>query len=171
MPIAVISWMMHAHLKSLIVKWFRRSQGETVEFDVFDRFASLWISFNAWGTYESHENTGRKMIDWAKTNQTLTVKFSELISNDASFRRDVTRLQAMCPIRRNKPYKGSRDVTITAIINFSEVLEAIYTIRCNFFHGEEAPDDTRATTLTELAFQILSKFFASKIAELNANLS
>jgi hypothetical protein len=167
MPIAIISWMMHAHLRSLIVKWFRRSQGETVEFDVFDRFASLWISFNAWGTYESHSDTDRKMIEWAKTNSTLATKFSELISNDAPFRQDVTRLQAMCPIRRNRPYRGSRDVTITAITNFSEVLEAVYTIRCNFFHGEKSPDDTRDRTLTELAFQILSKVFAPKIAELS----
>lgn len=159
--------MIHAHLRSLIVKWFRRSQGETVEFDIFDRFASLWISFNAWGTYESHSDTDRKMIEWAKTNSALTTEFSELINDDAPFIQDVTRLQAMCPILRNKPYRGSRDVTITAITNFGEVLEAIYTIRCNFFHGEKSPDDTRDRTLTELAFQILNKVFAPKIAELS----
>jgi hypothetical protein len=77
----------------------------------------------------------------------------------------------MCPIRRNKSYKESKEATITSVNDFNEVLEAIYVIRCNFFHGAEAPDDARATTLTELAFQILSKVFASKIAELDVNAS
>jgi hypothetical protein len=134
---------------------------------MFDRFASLWISFNAWGTYESHFYQDRNMINWAKTNSSLVTNFSVLIKDNAPFRRDVEILKNMCPIRVNKVGRGSRDVTISDIHNFGEVLEVIYTIRCNFFHGKKSPDDSRDRTLVELAFRILSEVFRPKIAELS----
>jgi len=163
-------WMHRSRLRKLVVDWFRRSQGETVsEFDIFDRFTSLWISFNAWETYESDKESDRKKIEWAKMNTDLNSKFSELLSDDPTFRQDVTALQEMCPIRRNRPYKNSNEVTIANINNFNEVLEAIYVIRCNFFHGEKSPDDRRDRTLTELAFRILSKVFAAKISQLSSS--
>lgn len=162
--------MQHAHLRKLIVNWFRRSQGESVnEFNSFDRFVSLWISFNAWGKYESRIESDRDMIQWAKFDGDLTNRFAELFRKDSEFSKDVNALKSLCPIQRHRPYRGTREVNITNINNFSEVLEAIYVIRCNFFHGSKAIDDKRDQTLVELAFKILSKLFSEKVKELSSS--
>jgi hypothetical protein len=72
----------------------------------------------------------------------------------------------MCPIRRNKEYRGKREVRIIDVSSFGEVLEAIYTIRCNLFHGEKSPNDERDCALVELAFRILSRIFSVVVAKL-----
>jgi hypothetical protein len=171
MPLAIIAnWMYHSRLRKLISDWYRRSQGENIrEFDIFDKFASLWISFNAWETYESQEESDRDKIEWAKENPALKQKYSELIANNNTFKEKVLALQSLCPIYRNKPYNGSREVRIANLVNFGEVLEAIYVIRCNFFHGEKSPDEPRDIKLTELAFSILSEVFSVKIAEISSS--
>ena len=171
MPLAIIAqWMYHSRLRRLIVSWFRRSQGESVsDFDVFDRFTSLWISFNAWLTYESKKDNDRNRIEWAKVDLSLCSKYSELIKDDVAFKVDANALQTLCPISRNRSYKGSSEVRISNVNNFGEVLEAIYVIRCNFFHGSKSPDDARDLALTELALRILSKVFSARIDELSSS--
>lgn len=44
-------WVTQEYLNRLVDHWFKRAVGENVQFDDFDRFVSLWIAFNAWGTY------------------------------------------------------------------------------------------------------------------------
>jgi hypothetical protein len=47
-PLAWITSYMHlAHMR-LISNWFRRSHGERLDYDIFDRVVALWISFDAW---------------------------------------------------------------------------------------------------------------------------
>lgn len=161
MPLAIISmWMHHSRLRKLVIDWFRFSQGQAIsEFDVFDKFALLWISFNAWGKYKSKKESDRKMLNWSKKNSVLNTKFAELLNIDHDFIKDVTTLQGLCPIRRNKKYNNSYEANITNINNFDEVLEVIYAIRCNFFHGQQSPDDRRDQTLIELAFRIFKGVF------------
>jgi hypothetical protein len=170
MGIPIWMWMHHAHLRKLVVNWFRRSQGELVgEFTIFDNFVSLWISFDAWGTYQSREDRSRKMIEWVKSNETLKEKFVESFKKDSNFVQDVRALIDLCPIHRHKPYKDSTEVNIKSINDFDNVLEAIYQIRCNFLHGHAAFDDKRNQTLIELAFRILSKLFSGIVKELSSS--
>jgi len=171
MGIAIkMMWMHHAYLRKLIVNWFRRSQGELVdEFTIFDKFVSLWISFNAWGTYQSQKDTDRQMIEWTKSNEALKERLGELLTNDSDFIQDISDLKNMCPIQRHKPYRGSHEVNITSINNFNEVLEAIYVMRCNLLHGFKDPEDIRNQTLIRLAFQILSKLFSEIVNGLSSS--
>jgi len=95
-------WKGHKYLRKLIIDWFNRSQGQDIQFDIFDRFVSLWISFNSWMGYESEEATDRCMIEWAKTNADLKNSYAQLISKDSGFFQDVKTLRDMCPIERNR---------------------------------------------------------------------
>jgi len=152
-------WSSRIDLLKLVTKWFRRSQGESLgKLDFFDRFVSLWISFIAWGKYESKKETDRNMIEWAKSH--LKDKYSGLLNNDSEFKGTAQHFKNVSPIVRSKEYKGSDRVTITNIKNFDEIFEGIYVVRCNYFHGYKSPDNERDKTLIELSFKILSKLFS-----------
>jgi hypothetical protein len=169
LPVITRMWMAHKHLRKLIIDWFNRSQGKVIQFDIFDRFASLWIAFNSWMGYESQNEHDRDMIEWAKTNADLKNTYAQLISNDSRFVQVVKALKDMCPVERNREYKGSREVNIADIKNFDEVLEAVYVIRCNFFHGQKSPENQRDRCLVELAFRILEKLFSPTVKKLSSS--
>ncbi len=68
-------------------------------------------------------------------------------------------LRGRCPVRRSKRYRGSDYATINDVNNFSEVLELIYVIRCNLFHGQKLFEDPRDRELVRHAFGVLSRLF------------
>lgn len=137
-------WVTEEHLNRLVDHWFKRAVGENIQFDDFDRFVSLWIAFNAWGT--------------AKLDSNLITSFRNLIGTDQSFLNEVKMLKDLCPVTRGKHYRRSDSATISDVNNFPEVLEVIYVIRNNLFHGEKL-DDPRDRALVLHAFGILSKLF------------
>ena len=51
--------------EELIADWYKRSQKEkTRKFTIFDQFMSLWLAFNAWGTYKSKKDKDFEMLSW-----------------------------------------------------------------------------------------------------------
>jgi len=72
--------------EELIADWFKRSQKEgTEEFTIFDQFMSLWLAFNAWGTYESKEGKDFQMLSWIKAKTNLPSIHSKLMKGDADY--------------------------------------------------------------------------------------
>ncbi len=72
------------------------------------------------GSQNEHD---RDMIEWAKTNADLKNTYAQLISNDSRFVQGVKALKDMCPIERNREYKGSIEVNIADIKNFDKCLK------------------------------------------------
>ena len=172
MPLATTSFIMfeHARLNRLIRNWYQRSQGKAVrEPDAFDQFAYLWVSFDAWSKTASGALRSREAIEFCKTEKGFVAEHKRLLAKDAEFAKSVNRLKEMCPIRkiirRGNSLVGHK-VQINDIKVFGEVLEAIYTIRNNFFHGDKSPNEKRDLELVELSFQILSKVFAPVVASI-----
>lgn len=160
----------HARLNRLIRDWYQRSQGKAVrEPDAFDQFAYLWVSFDAWSKTASRSLSSRGAIEFCKTEKGFVAEHKRLLDKDAEFAKSVNRLKEMCPIRkivrRGNQLVGQK-VRINDIKIFGEVLEAIYTIRNNFFHGDKSPNEKRDLELVELAFQTLSKVFAPVVASI-----
>jgi hypothetical protein len=157
----------NARLNRLIRDWYQRSQGIAVrEPDAFDRFTYLWVSFDAWSKIASRGISGRGVINFCKTEKSLVAEHQRLLATDAEFAHNVARLKEMCPIRkitRRKKQLVGEEVRINNVAEFGEVLEAIYTIRNNFFHGDKSPNNVRDLELVELAFQILSRVFAEAV--------
>jgi hypothetical protein len=153
-------WLAETRLDRLVDNWYRRATGQNVSFDIFDRFVSLWIAFNAWGTCRFDKDTDRKMVEAAKKDRRLKASFENLFQNDPPFVNDLETLKARCPIDRNRSHKGSMIAMIVNLNDFSEVLEVIYVIRCNLFHGEKLSQDSRDKELVSLAFAVLRKVFA-----------
>jgi hypothetical protein len=157
-------WM-EQYLKKLIVEWYERSGGTIREFTPFDRFICLWISFNAWGSHESGRETDRAMIEWAKNNDLLNRAFNGL-ATEQNFNFTLEKLRRMCPIPRHRKWNGSDRVTIDDPRKWGEVLEVIYVIRCNLFHGRKSLQNIPDVQLVDLAYEILSKVFESVITPL-----
>jgi len=155
--------------EELIIDWFKRSQGEKVKiFTIFDQFISLWFAFNSWGTYKSKKDRDRDMLHWVKRNTRLPQIFEELIENDPDF---VAKLQKLSQYKvlDMRPGHQGESKSINDIRSLDQVLDVIYQIRCNLFHGQKSMIDPHDRELVELAFQILSKIFRPIINDLEAS--
>jgi hypothetical protein len=145
--------------EELIVDWYKRSQKEkTRKFTVFDQFVSLWFAFNAWGTYESKKDKDFEMLSWIKSNTNLPEIHNRLTKDDADYLQKVTRLSQYKVLDMRPGHQG-QSKSVNSIDNFDELLDVIYQIRCNLFHGQKSETDSNDWELVDLAFHILSKIF------------
>jgi hypothetical protein len=139
-----------------IKKWLLRSQGKSLEFSVVDRFVSLWIAFVSWSEFVSNGQTDREILGWLKKSAFLLEIFKEL-EKDREFADALLELRGI-PVHR---HIRDEQVTINNIEDFGEVLEFIYVVRCNLFHGHEDLEDDYCI---KNSFTILNKIF-SKVIE------
>ena len=65
-------------------------------------------------------------------------------------------------------HKGESE-QISSIHNIDQVLDVIYQIRCNLFHGQKSMIDPHDHELVDLAFHILSKILRPAIDELKGS--
>jgi len=134
------------------------------ERDPFFRFLCHWICFNAWLDYQSGERTDRQMLEWLKVqslgSSDLIVSY-EVMKNSTDGARNLQYLVASCPIRDSK---GRPDINIASSDDRNNVIEAIYRIRCNLFHGEKQVSNVRDVELVGYANRIMTKWIDALIA-------
>ena len=108
------------------------------------------------------------MLHWVKRNTRLPQIFEELIENDPDF---VAKLQKLSQYKvlDMRPGHQGESKSINDIRSLDQVLDVIYQIRCNLFHGQKSMIDPHDRELVELAFQILSKIFRPIINDLEAS--
>lgn len=122
--------------QELIVRWYNRSQKRrTKAFTIFDQFISLWVAFNSWGTFVTKQSKDRDMINTIKNNKVLVDRYDSLIKDD-QFKNDISRL-AKYGILDMRPGYEDRLTQIQDQNDFGQVLDAIYQVRCNLFHGQK----------------------------------
>jgi hypothetical protein len=144
----------------LIRRWCERSQGSLAgEFTMFDKFISLWFSFNGWGSVTAKTNNDGDMVKKLKLDKVLIRLYSDLLTKDTLFRADVERLAKFRILDMRYPNEPKKGKTITDVKDFSQILAAIYQVRCNLFHGQKDPIDSHDKELVELSYRILSKAF------------
>lgn len=149
--------IMNKNTRKIILSWFRRSQGKNVKLSVFDKFISLWISFNSWGIAKYETDHDKNIIDRLSKDKVIEGIYKNLLNNktDKNFKESVRSLKEQCPIQKNRGGK----VNIRNLFELRQVIEAIYTIRCNLIHGEKDPNVLRDKTLVSLAYPILTVLF------------
>jgi len=130
------------------VKWFERSQDAKTWPDMFDRFIFLWIAFDAWASNESGMTTHR-MINWVKTSKMKNI-FKEI---RGSIEAHLSNLSALGDIPN---HVSGESVRLRDPHDFSQLLDVVYVIRNNLFHGHKSPDDQRDEELVTVAYDILS---------------
>lgn len=156
--------MSNQRIKNLIKVWWEKSGRES---DQFSKFLFLWICFNAWLAHESGEEFDKDMINWLKrqnlSSSTLVASF-EQCKNKSTF------VDSLRFLKSNSPYKDSRgrrqDITIADENNLGEIVEAIYRIRCNLFHGGNGAHETEIQRQIALSNIILNEWVATLIVKL-----
>jgi hypothetical protein len=105
------------------------------------------------------------MINWLKTvpqESALSRSYDEAMASDV-FRRDLQTLADDSPIygaRRVNPQVGE----IRGIEDFHNIVEGVYQIRCNLFHGGKRADDIRDQKLVKVSAAILRKWIGNLVA-------
>lgn len=132
--------------------------------DYYNKFGDLWKSFNAWGFNETNLNKDSEMINKLKNNVKLLESFDSCLKDHREYRVILDRLKAACPVYDERYGDLEHYKSIDDIKNFGEVLEVIYQIRCNAFHGKKSPDENRDMLLVSLAYKALIKPYESTLA-------
>lgn len=148
--------MTEVEVKDLIKDWHRNKAKN--ERDPFFRFLCHWICFNAWLDYQSKKSTDRAMLNWLKlqTQDTSDIMASyEAMKLTTVGNQNLQSLTTMCPILDSK---GRGDISIRDINDRDNIIEAIYKIRCNLFHGNKRSSSTRDTKLVTCANQIMTEW-------------
>lgn len=109
----------------------------------------------------SSKNQDSEMKKWLKLNNNLLKDaFTDLL-NSKSFLEYLYSLKKLSPITDNRNNNQKRKVVITDPQNFDQILDAIYQIRCNFFHGTKNLDEKRDVMLIEYSTRILEKWIGA----------
>jgi len=152
-------------VKTLVKTWRQKSHQEG---DQFSSVVFIWFCFNAWLEHSSNKQTDRQMLDELKTKSpnmaSLVEAYDTARSSDPLFMQGVRALRGMSredPIQdvrgRHKP------VTITDDEDFPNLLEALYRIRCNLFHGGKDANDARDQVLVKNAALVLKQWIGELI--------
>ena len=139
-------------LEKIINNWYNRSNDENL--DEIDRFISLWISFNAWGCHETNTDVDRNMLDSLKKNQKMKESYNKA-KKDEHFSKILSERIGDEITKRGQ----NKHVKLDDGKSLDSVLDVIYQIRCNLFHGRKDPDTVRDEILIKWAYEILTKIF------------
>ena len=141
---------MNKQVEHLIGWWKLKGEMET---DPFIKFMIFYICFDAWITAESGEDKDYNKFKWFKNNDNcLKTKWNEIETKSL-----LMGLASMSPIDDMRPNK-TRQVKLKDTGNIGEVINFIYQIRCNLFHGSKSPMNTMDSSLVDLSGKILEKW-------------
>lgn len=157
-------------IKDLIKVWYNKARSEG---DVFSKFVFLWFCFNAWLDYKTLKKTDAEMIkDLADKSPRVTdmlnaynVPFN---SGTEVFKNNLKTLTLMSQQKPIEDVRGrKKSIRIKDENDFSNIVWAIYRIRCNLFHGGKEANDPRDLKLVMVAQRILDKWLGNLIAQWN----
>jgi len=151
-------WSTPRYLKGIVVKWFDRSEKRKAWPSIFDRFIFLWIAFDAWGSNESHL-INENMINWVKTSPMKDV-FKKI-------RKEIDPYLKQLSVKGEIPnHISDNTIRLHDPHDFHKLIEVIYQIRNNLFHGHKLPDDKDDEEFVTLAYNILSPLLQPFVDEL-----
>lgn len=154
-------------IQNIINNWSKLSKGEQLEeadFDLFVKFISLWVTFNA--VYEltcsSVRGDRAKVSAFSKLSEAQEIHI-ELMGNQAyKHAVDILAERGILIL----PGRNSRQ-EISDINNLDEVMLCVYQVRCNLFHGGKTPEDPRDTEVVGAAYTIVDTLIEPFIQKIN----
>ncbi len=155
-------------VKNLIKAWYNKARFER---DAFSKFVFLWFCFNAWVDYKTKRDTDAEMVkDLADRNSMV---MDMLSAYTVAFNSDTevfkSNLKTLVLMSQQKPIEDTRGrkkpIRINDENDFSNIVWAIYRIRCNLFHGSKDANDSRDKKLVTVAQRILDKWLGNLIVQ------
>lgn len=150
-------------LHNLMKGWYARSRRES---DPISKFVFLWFCFNAVLAFESEEDLDRQMLDWLKNEPSgswlMQAYRRAFAPKDGLFRRHLSALVQLAPIE--DPRGRRADVEIEGVDDFGNIVEGIYRVRCNLFHGAKRATHTRDRKLVVASQRVLEKWVGNVVS-------
>lgn len=144
-----------------IYEWVARSNRREGEdfIDIGDKFISLWIAFNAWLKSEFGENVSdRVLIDTLSKFKPMNDAFDDELASNKKVSDSLSALEQFHIIDMRDPNNEEKLTRYDG--TFKSLIETLYRIRCNLFHGRKnIEDDKYDKELVQLAFSILLPIF------------
>lgn len=154
-------------IQNIINNWSKLSKGEQLEeadFNLFIKFISLWVTFNA--IYEltcsSVGGDRNKVRAFSKLPEAQAIHLE--LMKGTSYKQAVDILSEKGILKL--PNRSSRQ-EISDINNLEEVLLCVYQVRCNLFHGGKTPEDPRDREVVGAAYTIVSSLIDPFIQKIN----
>lgn len=135
--------------------------------DPLMRFFSYYLCLNILMAKLSEEELDSKMKDWVKRNRSILNDAYQSALRDDSFQAAIHKLIGECPVKRmrRRRQQQSEESTMANLNDFGGLVDVLYRIRCNLFHGEKDSMNPRDVKLVELAASILDDWMG-KASEL-----
>jgi len=158
--------MKEERIKNLIRTWREKSHNEG---DQFASFVFIWFCFNAWLVHLSNKQADKEMLNElirkSRNMVSLIKAYDAAHASDEFFKRS---LQDLINKSKEEPIKDVRNsnkppISIKDENDFTNIVEAIYRIRCNLFHGGKDANDTRDQVLVRDAAMILRQWIGKLI--------
>ena len=143
-------------------KWLQRAERGQEYIDDGDRFISLWIAFNGWMKGKFGENKkDRMLLNETKKLTEFSDSFNHLKRDNSCFRRNLEKLAnySVADMRNLKDRNLTYDGT------FESLIEVLYLVRCNLFHGrKEINENKKDIELVSLSLKILLPLFKTYLS-------
>lgn len=133
--------------QDIIRHWKEKGESETI---LANRFICYWIALNAW--YGS--NISITPLNWKDvTERNYIDEIKKMLSQDISRNWDVEiqSAQSLTPKLKNTTRKNQE----IAVSDIPTLIEFVYTVRNNLFHGNKTDTDKRDKEVLTIATPIL----------------
>jgi len=145
-------------------RWLERAERGHRIIDDGDRFISLWIAFNGWMRGKFGEDIGdRSQIESVKRLQDFKEVFTQLREDNIAFKESLDKLEGLSVV--NMQFRNNREDVYRYDGNFGSLIEIVYQVRCNLFHGRKNIDeDKKDFELVVLSYRILLPLFKANLS-------
>lgn len=143
---------MNNETRSLINWWKLQANNQP---DHFIKFFIMYMCLDAWVTSESGLDRDDQKLQWLiESDNGLRHYWDSTPHKKAPLQglKKIGRVEDMRPNHRGE-YKYLSDID-----DFRQVVEFIYQVRCNLFHGGKSPVNTNDEILVTLSFRVLASW-------------
>ena len=135
-----------SNVKMIMDNWIEKSEHEI---HIFNKYIALWIAFNAYYSSVTNGLSDGASIKILKEQTELKDWYIGIENSE-----EIANLLAITPIT-NMKYKT--DIIIDKKENFAAIIDTLYQIRNNLFHGSKSDHVERDLLVVTVALPILKK--------------
>jgi len=135
-------------IKLITISWITKGDSEE---NLFNKFICYWISFNCFYNNYTGKTIDREALNDLKNRRKILSTY-EVITTVPKNLELLKELQNICPLRsvKNNSIKNIDDTN-----SFAQVVDVIYQIRCNLFHGGKEETNERDIQVVTAATPVL----------------
>lgn len=134
-------------VKKITSDWILKGENEP---NVFNKFISFWIPFNAFYSFRTSQPNDRNALNALIADSGIASTYASVA---ATHEDSLKKLQGICPV--HNVGKPGQSLSLANYNNVGETLNLLYLIRCNLFHGDKGESEKRDLEVIQAATPVL----------------